>query len=449
MSAPRRLSHASAPEVVTGGGAALWERYRTFLRTPPEMVVEWNDPESPARGWLVINRLKQGAAGGGTRMRAGLGREEVEFLAKVMELKFAISGPPIGGAKSGIDFDPEDPRKAAVLGRWFRAIEPLLSTCYGTGGDLNVDEVREVIPGCVGIGLAHPQHGVVHGHIGLRGAALERRLRVLRQGLSEAAPASLGLPGRSMGVADLITGFGVARAAQALRELQGRDLRDSRVLLEGFGCVGGAAALYLSRAGARIVGIIDAQSGLGSPAGLVAEDVVGLLTRRQGNALPLDPGSAASVKARRDFWDTPADLYVCAAASGTLTSERLERLGAAGVDAIVCGSNRPFHAESPGDTRLEEQADRTFAVVPDILANCGAAHSFFYQMVRERRAGPEAIFESVERTIHSYLKEAYGLAGDRDRGLLAACLALALARLTAEGREAGEAAREAEGRAHA
>jgi len=34
-----------------------------------------------------------------------------------MEVKFSVSGPAIGGAKSGIDFDPADARKNAVLRR--------------------------------------------------------------------------------------------------------------------------------------------------------------------------------------------------------------------------------------------------------------------------------------------------------------------------------------------
>ncbi len=127
-------------------GRDVWERYAEYLSRAPETVVEWNDPESPARGWLVINSLKGNAAGGGTRMRAGLTREEVVFLAKVMELKFAISGPPIGGAKSGLDFDPDDPRKGEVLQRWFTAIRPYLENHYSTAGDLNVHEVREVQP---------------------------------------------------------------------------------------------------------------------------------------------------------------------------------------------------------------------------------------------------------------------------------------------------------------
>ena len=51
-------------------------------------------------------------------MRKGLDRNEVVSLAKTMEIKFTVSGPAIGGAKSGIDFDPNDPRKRGVLERW-------------------------------------------------------------------------------------------------------------------------------------------------------------------------------------------------------------------------------------------------------------------------------------------------------------------------------------------
>ena len=83
----------------------MWDSLKKFEDKKPEIVFEWNDSETDAVGWVVINSLRGGAAGGGTRMRPGLGKSEVEALAKTMEIKFTISGPPIGGAKSGINFD--------------------------------------------------------------------------------------------------------------------------------------------------------------------------------------------------------------------------------------------------------------------------------------------------------------------------------------------------------
>ena len=68
-----------------------------FEEKHPEIVFEWHDPETEAKGWVVINSLRGGAAGGGTRMRLGLDQHEVESLAKTMEVKFTVSGPPIVG----------------------------------------------------------------------------------------------------------------------------------------------------------------------------------------------------------------------------------------------------------------------------------------------------------------------------------------------------------------
>ncbi|MBL7943269.1 MAG: amino acid dehydrogenase, partial [Flavobacteriales bacterium] len=106
----------------------LLEKYE---RKRPEIVFEWKDAYSDAEGWVVINSLRGGAAGGGTRMRVGLDKHEVESLAKTMEIKFTVSGPQIGGAKSGINFDPRDPRKREVLERWYAAVAPLLKNYYG------------------------------------------------------------------------------------------------------------------------------------------------------------------------------------------------------------------------------------------------------------------------------------------------------------------------------
>jgi hypothetical protein len=63
-------------------------------------------------------------------MRKGLDMNEVLSLAKTMEVKFSVSGPAIGGAKSGINFDPSDPRKKGVLQRWYKAVSPLLKSYY-------------------------------------------------------------------------------------------------------------------------------------------------------------------------------------------------------------------------------------------------------------------------------------------------------------------------------
>lgn len=428
------MTSAVRESVESGGRAAprrVWSAYAAFLETPPETVVEWHDPGSSARGWLALNSLRGGAAGGGTRMRPGLDRDEVVFLAKAMELKFSISGPPVGGAKAGLDFDPADPAKRDVLRRWFHAIRPWLEGRYATGGDLNVDEAREVLPLVAEAGLAHHQQGILRGHLGLEGAALERRLEAMRTGLARVPDRELGLPEAGLRVSDLVTGYGVAVAARRLAALRGRSIAGLRILLEGFGNVGGAAALHLTRWGARIVGIVDARAAVVDREGLVADEVGALLVRRRGNRLPVDLSPAEAAEARRRFGEVEADLCVCAASSGTVDREVLERLSSQGVEAIVCGANRPFRVDAPADPALEREADRRFAVVPDFVANCGAAHAFARLMEADRPLPTEELFDSVARTVTGALEEAVDRAAGADAGLIAGALAGALERLGA------------------
>jgi glutamate dehydrogenase (NAD(P)+) len=396
-----------------------------FFRAPPEIAFEWNDPLSSARGWLIINSLKGGAAGGGTRMRAGLNRDEVTFLAKAMELKFALAGPPIGGAKSGIDFDPSDPRKQEILKRWFRAIRTELSTRYGTAGDLNVSESTDVLPACREIGIGHPQLGVLAGHFRLEGDALERRCELMRSGLDMIVPPEYGLEGKPVHVFGMVTGYSVAASALRLLERQDRKPADTRVLLQGFGAVGGAAALYMARAGFRIVGICDAEDALLAPGGMDVSDVEDLLLNRNDNRLPgeVRPGAEAR---REQFWDTPAELFVAAAASGMIGDEQLDRLEASGIGTIVSGANHPFWALQPGDTRVEQMADERFSVIADVIAGCGTAHAFACQSASDTTLEPEAIFASIRRIVSDAVDEAIRRGGSVERGLLAGALELAM-----------------------
>jgi glutamate dehydrogenase/leucine dehydrogenase len=230
----------------------------------PEIVFEWNDSETNATGWVVINSLRGGAAGGGTRMRNGLSKYEVLSLAKTMEIKFTVCGPPIGGAKSGINFDPSDPRKHGVLKRWYKAVSPLLKHYYGTGGDLNIDEVHEVIPITEDCGVWHPQEGIFSGHYHPSSPEKINRIGQLRYGVKKKI---LDLnyspdPNKDILVADMITGFGVSESVKHYFDIWGKEIESKKVIVQGWGNVGASAAYYLAQAGFIIVGIIDKNGGL-------------------------------------------------------------------------------------------------------------------------------------------------------------------------------------------
>jgi glutamate dehydrogenase/leucine dehydrogenase len=423
------MSASTAPVAEPGHAAAggdAWSRYAEFLRCPPQIVLEWNDGETPARGWLVINSLRGGAAGGGTRMRAGLTRREVTYLAKTMELKFSFSGPPIGGAKSGIDFDPADPRRDGVLRRWFAAAASELRERYGTGGDLNVDEVEDVLPACQALGIAHPQEGVVRGHLRAGAARRARILDALDRGVRAPVRGAAGVPGLDLPLADLVTGYGLAVSILELYRLQGRQVEGARVRVEGFGAVGAPCALYLARAGMRIVALDDREKTLFDPRGVDAAGLEELLRRRTGKLLPASDSRCLRGPACRSADQAPIELFVAAAASEMIDERQLGRLEAQGVQVIACGANQPFHEEELGDTRMARQADARFSVVPDVVANCGMARAFSYLMEEGSVAEAEPIMQAVERTIAGAMRRLHSRNRGAHLGLLGTALGEAL-----------------------
>jgi glutamate dehydrogenase/leucine dehydrogenase len=407
--------------------------YKRFFEAPPQLCIEWHDTETEAEGWLILNSLRNGAAGGGTRMRDGATKEECLFLAKTMEVKFGISGPNIGGAKSVINFDPQDPRKEGVLRRWFTAIGPYLQTCYGTGGDLGVDEIREVIPLTRAIlNLKHPQEGVVRGHVKPDEVRLRNILSQLGYGVGLAVPFEND-PEGPFTVADMITGYGLTRALHYFYESHGDSLVGKRILVEGFGAVGGSAAYYLEQAGAKVVGILSLAGRFGGGFrwavdhdGLNTGD---LLRHREGANLPsyCPRGINAS-----EFWNISADVFVPAAASHTITEARLEQLLNCGVKVIACGANNPFYLDwDVADMRkivdhtlsIQREADRRFSIIPDFIANCGMARVFAYLMNEGLPMDSASIFADIDKTIQTAMEKLFDDYGD-DFGILSRAYSL-------------------------
>ena len=381
----------------------------------PEIVFEWKDPETEAEGWVVINSLRGGAAGGGTRMRKGLDKREVESLAKTMEVKFTVSGPAIGGAKSGINFDPADPRKKGVLERWYKAVIPLLKNYYGTGGDLNIDEIHEVIPMTEANGLWHPQEGVINGHFNAHENEKIQQIGQLRFGVSKVLEDEKYSPSieKKYVVADMITGFGVSESARHFYTIYGGNIEGKKVIIQGFGNVGAAAAFYLTQAGAKVVGIIDRVGGLINENGFTFEEITQLFINRKGNTLVSDQLiSFEDVNAK--IWDINAHIFIPAAASRLVTKEQVERMKKAGMEVIACGANVPFADPEIFFGPTGEYADEALSVIPDFISNCGMARVFAYLMHKGVEVTDQAIFEDTSSIIKAALVKSHAVNTSRN-----------------------------------
>jgi len=388
------------------------ELLKKYEDKQPEIVFHWKDQLTEAEGWTVINSLRGGAAGGGTRMRKGLDMNEVLSLAKTMEVKFTVSGPAIGGAKSGINFDPQDPRKTEVLERWYKAVTPLLKHYYGTGGDLNVDEIHDVIPITESCGVWHPQEGIFNGHFKPTEADKINRIGQLRMGVVKVLEDERYTPdlSKKYTVADMLTGYGVVEAVKHYYDIYGGDMKGKRAIVQGFGNVASGAAYYLTQLGVKVVGIIDRVGGVINEEGFTLEEMTELFRNKDGNTLVSDQMISYD-EMNAKIWDLPAEIFIPAAASRLVTKNQITRMMATGLEVISPGANVPFADKEIFFGPIMEYTDQQVSLLPDFISNCGIARVFAYLMEQkiDLPMQDEAIFSDTSNIIKNALQKVHDL----------------------------------------
>ena len=365
----------------------------------PYLQLTWIDGQTGASGHLVIDTLLRGVASGGLRMRPGCSLGEVTDLARVMTLKEALVYQPgerylpFGGAKGGIDFDPRDPAAPGVLRRFLTAVRPYLECHWAAGEDLgtrqsDIDEAVAAVglDSCVHAALPHVADGPETG------------LRRVADGFAVRAD------GLSLG--DLVGGYGVAQAVLAALCEHGVAAGGQTAVVQGFGSMGGAAARYLTRAGMRVVGIVDAEGVVAHPDGL---DVEALLAGRSPDGL-VDRGTAGpGVRLLdRDAWlSVPADVLVTAATSYAIDDRNESDVRCRYLVEAANVSVRPS-----AETRL---TDRGVIVVPDFLANFAANSWWWWTLFGDLAADADEAFTKVEKTVWRLVGEVFRQIG-RDGG---------------------------------
>ncbi|MFR9675154.1 Glu/Leu/Phe/Val dehydrogenase dimerization domain-containing protein [Streptomyces sp. TR06-5] len=326
------------------------------------MRITWSDDRTPARGFVVIDRLVTGIATGGLRMRPGCTVDEVGELAREMTLKMGAFGIHVGGAKGGIDFDPADPRAGEVRERFVQGVRPLLERYWVTAGDLGTQQERlDEAFARVGLGETSFHAAMVRAP-----DEAETRSRVRRAFTAET---------EGLKLSELVGGYGVAEAALAALEYRGLPAAESSAVVQGFGAMGGSTALYLARAGVKVAGVADAR-------GLITNttrglDVQALLAARTASGV-IDRSVLREDDEERpgeDWLALDVDVLVPAAVSYTITAANCDRIRGR---FVVEAANVPTTPEA--EERLWE---RGVTVVPDFIANTGAAAGAWWVILGE------------------------------------------------------------------
>lgn len=345
----------------------------------PYMRLQWTDSETGAVGYLVVHTLRSGLATGGTRMRAGCTLSEVEDLARGMANKTATFDLPVGGAKGGIDFDPKDPRAAAVLERFCEAMRPWLDAHWVTAEDLGVPQhlIDEVF---AKLGLGQSYHAAIR-----RAADPAATLERVRSGLNASVDGGFLL-------GDVIGGYGVAHACLAAAVWSGLAPAQTTVAIQGVGTMGGAAAYYLHEAGMKVTTVADAAGTLHCADGL---DIPALLALRDGygeidrNRLPAGIEQAP----RSAVLSADVDILVPAAISYAITPDNSYDVRAR---VIVEAANAATTPEA--EAML---AARGIPVLPDFVANAGAVAWAWWLLLGEVDDNPDTSFDRLRTIMHT------------------------------------------------
>ncbi|MQA13941.1 MAG: glutamate dehydrogenase [Pseudonocardiaceae bacterium] len=345
----------------------------------PLLRVTWTDPVTGKHGYLVVHSLVAGLATGGTRMRAGCTLSEVEDLARGMAFKTAVFDLPVGGAKGGIDCDPKDPQARDVLRRFVAAMRPWIDGHWVTAEDLGVPQhlIDDVF---ADLGLDQSYHAAIR-----RAADPQTTLSRVNAGLHSPVPGGYQL-------GDVVGGYGVAQSCLGVMHARDWTPGETTVAIQGVGTMGGGAAWYLHEAGLKVVTVADAAGalhhpdGLDVPALLDARDTFGEIDRSR---VPTDVARLP----RQAVLSADVDVLIPAAISYAITPTNAADVAARFVIEAANASTTP-EAEAI-------LAARGIPVVPDFVANAGAAAWAWWLLLGRIDADPVLSFSVLRQEMMS------------------------------------------------
>jgi glutamate dehydrogenase (NAD(P)+) len=300
-------------------------------------------------GYRIQHNINRGPAKGGLRFHPDVTLDEVKALAMWMTWKCAVVNIPYGGAKGGVIVDPYS-LSANELEHLTRRFATEISILVGPDRDIPAPDVgtnAQVMAWFMDTISMH------HGY-SMTATVTGKPVEV----------------GGSLGRADA-TGRGVMICAVAALETMGLKPFNQRVVIQGFGNVGGVSARLLEEAGCQVVAVSEDYGGIYNPLGLSVKK----LTEYRSREKTLKGFPGAELIPNDELLKLDCDVLVPAALENQINSGNAHEIKA---KLIVEGANGPTTPEA--DEILRQ---RGVIVVPDILANAGGVTVSYFEWVQD------------------------------------------------------------------
>jgi len=350
-------------------------------------------------GYRIHHSLARGPGKGGIRYHPQVSLPEVMALAAWMSVKNAAVNLPYGGAKGGVRVDPKA-LSVGELERMTRRYASELNLIIGPDKDIPApdvntnEQVMAWFMDTYSMNQGRTATGIVTGK-----------------------PLAIG---GSFGRRDA-TGRGVfVVAAEAARRM-GLELAGARVVLQGFGNVGAAAAQAFHQAGARLIAVQDHTGQIHDGAGIAPAALARHCAQNGGSVNGFPGASALSVQ---EFWALDTEFLVPAALEGQITADNANDIRAR---LVVEGANGP--TTPAADDIL---AARGIQVVPDVIANAGGVIVSYFEWVQDIASffwSEGEVNERLDRIIREAFIAIWELARERQVSLRTAAFIIGCTRI--------------------
>jgi len=357
-------------------------------------------------GYRVQHNLSRGPGKGGVRFHPAVTLNEVMALSGWMTIKNAALNLPYGGAKGGIRLDPRA-HSRDELERITRRYTSEIGVIIGPGKDIPAPDV-----------------GTNEQTMAWMMDTYSMNVGSTATGVVTGKPISLG---GSLGRHEA-TGRGVFIAAREAGRRSNVPIVGARIVVQGFGNVGGIAARMFHEAGAKVVALQDHSATVANEAGI---DIPAALAHAAANGGLQGFAGAAPVSVD-DFWLIPSDYLVPAALEGQILPERAQTIK---TRIVVEGANGP--TTPAADDILRE---RGVLVVPDVLANAGGVTVSYFEWVQDFSSffwSEDEINQRLERIMIGAFEAIWTLAAERKVSLRTATFIIACQRVLAAREQRG------------
>jgi glutamate dehydrogenase (NAD(P)+) len=301
------------------------------------------------RGYRVRHNDSRGPAKGGIRFDPSVHLDEVKALAMWMTWKAAVVNIPFGGAKGGIQCDPNNMSQAEIE-RMTRRYTNEISPIIGPEKDIPAPDMH-----------TNPQTmcWLMDTYSMLKGYAVP--------GVVTGKPLEMG---GSLGRL-AATGRGVFLVGANAAHHLGIPLEGARVVVQGCGNVGSVSAKQFSGYGGKVIAISSSKGGLYNPNGLDVEKA--LKCRNEYGCLLADKVDADEIS-NEELLELECDILIPAALENQITDKNADNIKC---KLLLEGANGPTTPEA--DNILFEKG---IMVAPDILANAGGVTVSYFEWVQ-------------------------------------------------------------------